>query len=166
MVAKGSQRISAAACGLVVQKHLLCSDTSAIGTHTAACRYDAVTRHHNRKRVGGTGAARGARGPRVTGGGGKSRIGPPFPEGDVAQSTLCSVPEGARGLGHGEKQLKIPPRAGKVLGKLLRGVDKHRARRARFGDIREALHASKIRRFPVEIDVSETPCRTHEGEAA
>lgn len=153
MVAKGSLRISVAACGLVVQKHLLRGCAAAIGPHTAASRYDAVTRHHNRKRVGGTGAPRGTRGLRTTGGGGKSRIGPTFPEGDIAQSTLRPIPEGARGLRHGEKQLKIPPRAGKVLGNLLRGVDKHRARRARFGDIREALHASKIRRFAVEIHV-------------
>lgn len=153
MVAKGLLRISAAECGFVVQKHLLCGCASAIGAHAAACRYDAVTRHHNRKRVGGTGASRGTRSPRATGGDGKSRIGPTFAEGDVAQSTLRPVPEGARGLRHGETQLKILPRTGKVLGNLLRGVDKHRVRSARFGGIREALHTSKIRRFAVEIHV-------------
>lgn len=107
----------------MLQQHLLRGCAPTIGTEAAACRNDAVARHHDGKRVRSTGASSSAGGLRTTGGSSEARIGPALTEWDIAQRTLRAVAEGVWGCGDVEKQLKVPTRARKVFGDLLGSGD-------------------------------------------
>ena len=107
----------------MLQQHLLRGRAPTIGAEAAACRNDAVARHHDGKRVRCTGASSSAGGLRTTGGGSEARIGPALAERDITQRTLRALAESVRGRGDVEKQLKVPARARKVFGDLLGSGD-------------------------------------------